>query len=592
MVLASLLHVILLKNNQLAIYMKASKNRIMQWSKSLLVYSLFLFPGFLISQTIIEIDIESNQTRYIRDGEIVDKAIVKNGETAELVVLNYNNYLYDVEIEKVYRKHNTPNAQGLTEFSLAGVSDLFGGNILPPSLPNLDPSGKGEPYSPPGFEVEADEAPGKTIDFAPMQINDEASLELWKKYEEANLRFEKEKLEINRQNLEIENERRQEEMIVGLVNKLDQKINRLYYIESSFYENRDHIQKFAVDDAFVKSAGDRISSLKHNGLLSVSMIKTESNKIFTKALNVDYAANIKDVSLPDTKSQIADLEYYQMAIKRNQDEYLIGLEESQFIYTELQIVAENRANVRTSGDALQTKLDNFNTYNKEVEQTLKSSQSLIEAYKDRDPKMLDDLWYGFQELNQNSFSKRFKIEGKDDEIEVRIKLKLKEDIPDSKAPLEMQPDPVKMSVYGDFKINTSVGVNFAQFFNPVQSYFIRNGTIVGENGDAFIPLVTTNVHFYFQSHRSWHIGGTMGVGVPLGGNSSFESASFLFGPSLFIGKTSRLIINTGIMGGKVDRLGAGYKIGDPFDNDPSFIPLKAKYDLGAFVGVSYNLGGA
>ena len=81
----------------------------------------------------------------------------------------------------------------------------------------------------------------------------------------------------------------------------------------------------------------------------------------------------------------------------------------------------------------------------------------------------------------------------------------------------------------------------------------------------------------------------MGIGIPLGGSAGFESASFFLGPSLYIGHSNRLILNAGVMGGKVERLGAGYRIGDELLSSQAIIPLQSKYDFGVYFGLSFNL---
>ncbi len=43
------------------------------------------------------------------------------------------------------------------------------------------------------------------------------------------------------------------------------------------------------------------------------------------------------------------------------------------------------------------------------------------------------------------------------------------------------------------------------------------------------------------------------------------------------------------MGGKVQQLAAGYIEGDHFDGDSNFIPVHSPYELGFFVGLSFNL---
>jgi len=150
--------------------------------------------------------------------------------------------------------------------------------------------------------------------------------------------------------------------------------------------------------------------------------------------------------------------------------------------------------------------------------------------------------------------------------------------------------PIKIPVYGGIKINASVGVNFGQYFNKPQTYFLKDSTIVGEDGDSFLPFITSFVHFYPQGRKSVSVGGSLGIGIPLSGaESGFQSTTFFLGPSLFFGTGERLVVNFGLMGGKVNRLSRGYEVGDDFVGDESFIPLQSLYELGLFAGFSFNI---
>ena len=43
------------------------------------------------------------------------------------------------------------------------------------------------------------------------------------------------------------------------------------------------------------------------------------------------------------------------------------------------------------------------------------------------------------------------------------------------------------------------------------------------------------------------------------------------------------------MGGKIDRLGQGYQVGDSLISEAGALPLRSVYDVGFFVGLSFNV---
>jgi hypothetical protein len=45
------------------------------------------------------------------------------------------------------------------------------------------------------------------------------------------------------------------------------------------------------------------------------------------------------------------------------------------------------------------------------------------------------------------------------------------------------------------------------------------------------------------------------------------------------------------MGGKVEQLDQGYEVGDSFSSDADILPVHYPYELGMFIGLSFNLAG-
>jgi hypothetical protein len=149
-------------------------------------------------------------------------------------------------------------------------------------------------------------------------------------------------------------------------------------------------------------------------------------------------------------------------------------------------------------------------------------------------------------------------------------------------------DPIHVSVYGGLKINASIGISFASYFERPQSYFVREGRIRADDLDPFTPVITSFVHFYPQGRRQVALGGTFGLGIGIGGEGS-GLQNYMLGPSLILGRGQRIVFSGGLMTGKVNRLGKGYQVGDAYDGTE--LPDKSIYEMGAFFGISFNLFG-
>ena len=150
--------------------------------------------------------------------------------------------------------------------------------------------------------------------------------------------------------------------------------------------------------------------------------------------------------------------------------------------------------------------------------------------------------------------------------------------------------PINIEVYGGLQVNASVGVSFGQFAKSPQTYFVRDSFLRAEDESNFIPFLATNIHFYFQSRRNLSYGGTFGVGMALTNNDNMETPTFFLGPSVIFGKSQSFTVSAGAMGGRIRRLSQGYSVGDRYSSDANVVPTKTKFELGHFIGISFNMG--
>lgn len=149
---------------------------------------------------------------------------------------------------------------------------------------------------------------------------------------------------------------------------------------------------------------------------------------------------------------------------------------------------------------------------------------------------------------------------------------------------------LEINTRGGIKINASIGVGFGSFFDAAEEFGIRDNQITVQQLGAFQPSITSYIHFYPNTHGDVALAGSFGIGFPLG-NLDAQSINFCLGPSLIFGKGQRIVFSTGLMGGQVSRLAKGYQPGDAFDLNNGDIPTRKRYEMGYFVGVSFNVGG-
>lgn len=149
---------------------------------------------------------------------------------------------------------------------------------------------------------------------------------------------------------------------------------------------------------------------------------------------------------------------------------------------------------------------------------------------------------------------------------------------------------IKLQAHGGMRVNTGFGIGFGHFFDPAQEFSAREQTIVADKAGAVQPSLTTFLHFYPARWDGFALAGTFGVGIPLSGGN-VGALNFYLGPSLLFGRSQRIVLSGGLTTGPVQRLAKGFQVGDPFDPSNGDIPTQTRYELGYFLGISFNLGG-
>lgn len=196
----------------------------------------------------------------------------------------------------------------------------------------------------------------------------------------------------------------------------------------------------------------------------------------------------------------------------------------------------------------------------------------------------------YEAITNNTFSHTYRTQANENDLELQVVFIARDSTnrPISSGRQEMAP--INIEVYGGLQINASVGVNFGQFATSPQTYYVRDSFLRAEDESNIIPFLTTSVHFYFQSKRNMSYGGSFGVGMALTNNENLETPTFFLGPSVIIGKNQSFTVSAGAMGGRIRRLSQGYSVGDRYSSDANVVPTKTKYELGYYLGISFNMG--
>ena len=156
-----------------------------------------------------------------------------------------------------------------------------------------------------------------------------------------------------------------------------------------------------------------------------------------------------------------------------------------------------------------------------------------------------------------------------------------------------QPDTIKrwVAVYKKepLRFRNTFGFSFVSFAENRWHYFVRSDSTIGrESADQFQPVIVTYLHFYAPRDKGFRWGGSLGVGVPVGGDNT--KVNIMMGLSTFLGKGDPVCLTAGVSGTQVNKL-LGMSVGDKV----TFTELTDKnyqsvYRIGYFIAVTFNPG--
>lgn len=521
------------------------------FGKHLLPIALIVVSRSLAAQDLhVHYNVFRDSVTYIQNGKPTNKPSVKKGSEVVLHVDNYNNYLYNVAVEV----ENTEISVATSSNPSNILSQIGGGAAMP-----LNFLFKG-----------GDQMMGAFKFFPSLSGSDLNEGSGFAKSEEE----------------------RAKQARVAQLRKLEADFGRtkdqLFAIDNELKSMQEEVQKKLNSQRLQTFAVGEIDQLRYNPHLEPEQIKKVTaeymERIFMEKdpnkINLDKVLQIADMQteLPKTVQ----------GFRKNADRYASNAVACELLMNEFRkfdFPESNLDEFRSSGEAFVVAAKNKTLSHQENAAMLEEK---IESIPTLDPKALSELRNTYLELHTNKFSKTYRHSATGETLKMKLKLTPIDSL-QRQGMKTIELAPVAVSVYGGMRVRASVGLNFGQFFARPQSYFVRDSVLRSGNRDAFVPVMTSFVHFYAPSRRAVSVAGSFGVGFPLGGGENLQSISFFLGPSLLFGKSERIVLNTGIMGGRVERLSQGYQVGDRYFSDANQAPTASVYELGVYVGVSFNL---
>ncbi|HMO40386.1 MAG TPA: hypothetical protein PKC76_01815 [Saprospiraceae bacterium] len=498
-------------------------------------------------------DMQTQTPRYVIDSQRVDRPYVRRGSNVILHIENYNNYVYDVVIEVENREIRLPSSA--SGGSIAQMFPTLGQNSM-----NFLALGSGGQR---GIGDSKFNLAG-TEDGRGEPRPYDASLGIGRQeYDQLN----------------------------RWVEEFGTSLKRVQEIDETITQKRREVQSLTEVHQINAFVLQEIENIKRDPSLPPDKIKKMTREYMRKVLSVENDADVNLEYLLEKGNVRRQLSTKFDEVRAEHNKYRREI-------AKMNNLRESMSNTFTGKPVVNTLFvmpvvqtyDQVEAQDSDYTTFEDSLGGLIAAMPDTDALQLARLWREYEALLSNPFDKSYRAPAKGDNMTFNIRFTPGTATGDQPVPA-LQMAPIEVPVIGGFKVNASIGVAFGQFFNRPLDYFTRDNVIFGETKDSFYPVISSFFHFYSQSRKNATLGGSFGIGLPITGGNAGQSASFFLGPSLIIGNSDRVVLSTGLMGSRVERLGQGLREGDTFISSVNAVPTRLVYETGFFVGLSFNVFG-
>jgi len=487
---------------------------------------------------------------FVYEGETIQRPKVKKFSNIILHVENLNNYLYEVTLD-------------ITNEVVNYSSGNYGSN--PASLINDEykntSSGSGSPllYTPGSYGA---------LNEASEQLDD---IEF-----DVAFGFAGE-------------EETAEEQLTILKDKLVEELEKLKAIETKIQAEEEKVENILHREKVLQIAPSTIEQIKQNPTIPPARIKELVEEYLQKIFNKSTAELSVDDLIKMSQPK-AELELAIGLLNDRLKDYSASINTIEGLSTLVKQLEIEDEEYQKMNDILGDLSNRVRNYEDNMYANTRKLEEIQEELSTPDFQSLANLRVTAEEILNNTFTQTFRITAVKDLTHIRINKfsKLGPNVGGGYDSHNQQPT-ITIPTVGGLKTMASVGFSFSQFFDKEQRFSTKNDKIITEEADNFQPIITSYFHFFPHTTGNFTLGGSFGIGLPILGQDRNASANFSLGVSLLFGKAEKLVLTGGLMGGRKAVLGKDYQVGDEFFERDTPLPLDYPYDMGFFVGISFNL---
>lgn len=521
---------------------------------------LLLFAVSLKAQTLhIYYNVFTDSVRYELDGKTVSKPRLRKGGTVYVHLLEYNQYIYSATVTL----HDNPGQYlmgGTQAISADGMADMTGGTSSP--LMGIFGALSSPMFNMPLMKMGDSElslasfaggvAPGG---FAGTRGAEEQML---------------------RETEEMLKETAQTEAELKKLGEEIRQTGRALMISMMINEQLDQIV--------------------YNPRIPPSQIKKLCKEYFSAMFGPDRLDSLSLMSSLDWTENIQSFRTKTLAWKNLNQTWGRQLGDLEQRMTEMNGMDWSNEEVVAKLMTINETVRESQAEKSNMDSTIQAAQVLMAEAGNIPPSNLANLYLRYKELMNNEFEYQDFFYMTGSAVALRVELVRRDTMPTSLSGDDNDDDIVKtrtfvVESFGGLKLSAGAGFNFAQFFDQPLEYSVNNDVIVGQPSDQFLPAIASQFLFYADRGTRMSFGGSFGIGLPVLAGDQAQAAMFFLGPCLVFGGGQRIVLTTGVLGGKTNQLAKGFAVGDPFDPSQGDIPTTATYQYGYFLGLSFNFSG-
>ena len=373
-------------------------------------------------------------------------------------------------------------------------------------------------------------------------------------------------------------------IVKELVLKLDAEKTRINEIASGI-----NIRKKAITNLFSNNLFSK--ELLLNKSIAPSQIKEILLKQYRESFLIEDG---QDFTMEDIKK----LNEKFQEIPALQAELEMTISDYQNKISELRITLKNIINT-TGGDEnialIQEELMRNDQYVQKSLNNISNAiqdgyNNLISAGFQDFSQVIKSNYFKYIELKKNTFSYTHESFIEDKYLHYQVDILRKDTFDNVISDQPVKNLVVKVTSFGASSINTTIGIAATQFSNIPQKFYIKNDAIAAQDLDPYTPMALSLINFNFDL-EAFDPAISLGFGIPISNTEALDNLAFFLAPGVYLGKSRTFMVSLGMMFSKVERLSSAVKIGDVLVYPYYEIPTFKKYEIGYFLGLTYNISG-